>query len=219
MPHERSPSRHSSKHSRPADDDRRSRSTEKKKVDSKRCPECQRPFTQHTSMTRHLITQHGIDEDGKKVSQEEIDRQRRRYEKSYVKSSDRRTHSPAPSAALGAPPPDAPKDDRPLPDNTAAVAGSSTLAGDQPAVEDDLLSSDAIILGDAMLNPGTPTLWHASSRWYKCQADSKQFLKHRVPRRQLVVVASNANCCWASTCHRCERRRCRHPSHRRRIVR
>lgn len=109
-------------------------------------------------MTRHLITQHGIDEDGKKVSQEEIDRQRRRYEKSYVKSSDRRTHSPAPSAALGAPPPDAPKDDRPLPDNTAAVAGSSTLAGDQPAVEDDLLSSDAIILGDAMLNPGTPTL-------------------------------------------------------------
>ena len=83
-----------------------------------RCPVCGRMFTQHTSMLRHLAALHQLDENKKPLSEEEIARQRRRYEK----------HSAPKVSAIHLPTSDTPA--------TAAAgpSGSATLMDALPVV-------------------------------------------------------------------------------------
>jgi len=71
-------------------------------IDSPRCLSCGQKFRQRTNVIRHLAVKHGLDLKGNKLTQEQIDHQKRRYEKRTTMHHRRRS-SDAPAAA-GAPP-------------------------------------------------------------------------------------------------------------------
>jgi len=104
MPRDQSTSSHSASRPHRDKEDDRQRSRSMAQTTDRRCPLCATEFTDCSSLTRHMGARHGVNRRGEPLSQSEINKQKKRYEKPSTKSSSHSARSKDRPAAAAVPP-------------------------------------------------------------------------------------------------------------------